>query len=91
MDNNEIKQFDRVQITTTKNIEYLSDVGKSAPTPDGIWTVVGNVGSDVLMNKGTTVVSVPVSDIIKIGDYSVSSVLEKVEQQWQKKLKKKKK
>lgn len=65
----EIKQFDLVQIRTTKNIKYLSSEKGCATSPHGNWSVVGFIKREALLSKQGSLVRVPVSDLILIGEF----------------------
>jgi hypothetical protein len=80
MDNpTEIEQLDRVQVLTTKNVQYVSDRLGIKPDPHGTWSVVGFVEKEALLAKGTALIRIPVKDIRKVGEYDRSIVIRKVE------------
>jgi hypothetical protein len=62
-----INQFDRIKIRTTKNIKYLSSPDAKMPSPHGIWIVIGNVDTDLLVCKNAAICRVPVGDVIVMG------------------------
>ena len=74
MQHYEIRQFDKVKLRTTRNIKYLSDMPNSMPSPHGIWSVVGNVGRDLLIAKGTAMCCVPVRDVMIVGRSKVDHI-----------------
>lgn len=59
----QIKMWDKVSITTTKRINWVSAPDGIIPTPHGIWTVVGILGSDLLASKNGCMCRVPLQDI----------------------------
>lgn len=66
-----MNQMDLVKIKTTKNVKFLSSNPGHMPNPDGVWSVVGFIGSDALITKDTTVVRIPVSDLRLVGKYKL--------------------
>lgn len=72
------KQFDIVQIVTTKGIKYLSGPEGHAANPNGYWSVVGFVGSEAILAKENTLARVPVDDIQKVGSYDMDSLFDKL-------------
>ena len=62
-----LKQFDVVQIVTTKRIKYLSGPAGQAATPNGNWTIIGFVDSEALLSKDQTLCRVPIIDIREVG------------------------
>jgi hypothetical protein len=74
-----IKRFDLVKIKTIKNVRWVSGPSGRAARPDGAWTVVGgSYNGQITLAKDQTVVMIPEDDVVKIADYNVSNVLEKV-------------
>ena len=67
------KQFDLVQLITTKNIKYLSSEANIVSNPRGIWSVVGFIGQDALLSSGTTLIRIPVKDMILYAEYKGKS------------------
>jgi hypothetical protein len=74
-----LKQFDVIQIMTTKRIRYVSGPPGHSASPSGNWSVIGFIGSDVLAAKDSTVVRVPVSDIKKIANYDMHGIHRQIE------------
>ena len=70
-----LKQFDIVQIITTKRIRYLSAPPGSASSPQGDWNVVGMVGPEVVAAKNDTLVRIPLQDVRKVGSYNLNDFL----------------
>jgi hypothetical protein len=74
-----IGRFDQVRVITTKNIYFMSAPSGTPVAPDGIWSVVSVIGpSDLLCVKDNIVIRVPIQDVLKIGDYDVSKIYEKL-------------
>lgn len=67
------KQYDIVQIITTKRIKYLSGQSGQSPSPHGNWSIVGFIESDAMIAKESTLVRVPISDIRKVASLNISS------------------
>lgn len=65
-----LKQFDIVQIKSAKNIKFLSGPPGRPASPQGNWSVIGFIGSDVLISKDETVVRTPLSEIRLIASYN---------------------
>lgn len=65
-DTTHIKQFDKIQILTTRNIRWVSHPHGMIPTPHGIWTIVGILkvddGYDLLVSKRSCMCRVPLKD-----------------------------
>lgn len=74
----EIKQFDLVQLYTTKNIRYLVAPPGHTPNPHGLWSVIGNLGKDLLVCKDGTTCRVPVSDVTPVGPSPADKLLEQI-------------
>ena len=71
----QFKQLDRVQLRTTKNITYLSAPPGSIASPQGAWSVVCVVGaSELMLAKDTTMIRVPVADVLKIADHNLNDL-----------------
>ena len=75
----EIKQFDVVRLHTTKNIRYVSAPPNVEPDPHGLWSVVGNLGKDLLICKGVSVCRVPIQDAYLVSTSPTEQVLEKID------------
>lgn len=73
-----LKQFDIIQIITTKKIRYLSAPPGSATSPHGDWNVIGMVGTDVIAAKDNTMVRVPMQNVRKVGSYNLNAFLEEL-------------
>ena len=65
-----ISRFDQVSLITTKNVSYISTESIEPPTPDGAWTVVALIGTDLVVQKDLTVIRLPSKDVLKIMDYN---------------------
>ena len=79
-DQTQIKRFDLVRLLTIKNVKYVSGPAGRAASPQGVWSVIGNVGVMIFLAKEDTVIEIPIIDIVKIADYSVERVLNNVKQ-----------
>jgi hypothetical protein len=74
-----IKRFDLVKIKTIKNVKWVSGPSGRAARPDGVWTVVGgSYNGQITIAKDQTVCMVPEGDIVKVADYSIDNVFEKI-------------
>ena len=49
-----------------------------APNPNGVWSIVGFVGTDVLASKDGAIIKVPVNDVAKVASYSTDHILDQV-------------
>lgn len=74
-----LKQFDVVQIITTKKIRFVSGPPGHATNPHGNWSVVGFMGPDVIIAKDSTIAKVPVSDVRKIANYDMAGIKSQIE------------
>ena len=63
------KQFDLVTLKTTINVKYLSSEPDIVSNPKSMWLVVGFVGQDALLNSGTTLIRIPITDIVLYAEY----------------------
>ncbi len=72
------RQFDIVQIITTKGIKYLSGPEGHTTSPHGNWSIVGFVSSDAVLAKENTLVKVPLTDIKKIASYDTDLLLKQL-------------
>ena len=63
----EIRQFDNIKLRTTTNIKYVSAPPGTMPSPQGIWSVVGIIGKELLICKESALCKVPVSDVYVAG------------------------
>jgi hypothetical protein len=73
-----LKQFDVIQIITTRRIRYLSAPSGSASSPQGDWNVIGMIENDVIAAKNDTMVRVPLADVRKVGSYNLDAFLEQL-------------
>lgn len=72
-----IKQFDRVELLTTKNVNYLSAKPGSSPSTHGLWSVVGIIDNmDILISKEDALVRIPLKDVKKVENYDLSIVVD---------------
>lgn len=75
-----LQQFDQVELLTVRNVDYLSARPGFAPSPHGIWSVIGLVAGKVLLAKDGTLIRIPLNDIRKVSSYSPSQVLAKLKE-----------
>lgn len=80
MDTKLIKRFDLVRLKTIKNVVWVSGPSGRPATPQGLWSVVGNVGKILFIAKDETIAQIPVSDVLKVADYDLDSVLSRIKQ-----------
>lgn len=73
-----LNQFDLIQIKRVNNIHYLSAPKGQAPNPNGVWSIVGFVKTDVLAAKDGAIVRVPVTDVVKVASYSTEHIIDQV-------------
>lgn len=71
-----IKRFDLVKISSIEKVVWVSGPSGRPASPQGTWSVIGNVGEILFIAKDETVVQIPVNDVIKIADYSVDRVID---------------
>ena len=69
------KQFDMVQLITTKNITYRSGPPHANVSPHGSWSVIGNIGEELILSKDATVIKVPYQDVRKVASYDIDKLL----------------
>lgn len=70
-----LKQFDIVRILSTKNIKFLSGPPGNPASPQGEWSVVGFVATDVIIAKDQTIVRAPLSAVTKIASYNTANIV----------------
>jgi hypothetical protein len=63
---------------TTKGVKYLSGPSGLPANPNGNWSIVGFIESDAMLAKDSTIIRIPLSDIKKIGSYSINSIIDKM-------------
>ena len=73
-----LQQLDQVELLTTRRVDYLSARPGSAPSPHGIWSVIGIIGGKALLAKEGALIRIPLNDIRKISNYSVGDILAKL-------------
>jgi len=64
-----LKQFDIVKILSVKNIRFVSGPPGKRAAPQGYWSVVGFIGSDILIAKDETIVRAPLSAVSKVAAF----------------------
>ncbi len=74
MDTPILRQFDQVEIITTKHVSYLSARPGEAPSPHGVWSVVGIVDSKALIAKDGALIHVPLNDLRKVSSYDLEQI-----------------
>lgn len=74
----QFSRFDQVQIVTTKNIRYLSHPPQEQALPNGVWQVAGSVDGDLLLVKNSILLRIPATDVLKIVEYDINKVLNKL-------------
>jgi hypothetical protein len=72
-----LKQFDIVRIISAREIKFVSGPRGNPATPQGDWSVVGFVGSDVIITKDSTVVRAPLGSVKLIASYDVENYIKK--------------
>lgn len=77
MESIKIYPLDRVQLLTTKRVNYLSAPPDVDVDPHGIWVVACNFGPDLLLTKGKIAIRIPFTDVVKVGTYDLTASLEK--------------
>jgi hypothetical protein len=65
-----LKQFDLVEILSAKNIRFVSGPPGKPAKPQGLWSVVGFIGSDIVIAKDETVVRAPLSAVSKVASFN---------------------
>jgi hypothetical protein len=64
-----LKQFDIVRILSVKGIQFMSGPPGKPTDPNGYWSVVGFLGSDIIIAKDQTIVRAPLSAVSKVASY----------------------
>ena len=73
------KQFDVVQILTTKRVRYLSGPKNFTTTPHGNWIVVGAIENELLIAKENTLVKIPTPDVQKVAAFDKEEFFKRIE------------
>lgn len=74
------RQFDIVQIITSKRVRFLSGPRNRAALPHGNWSIVGFRGVDAVIARQNTVAVIPVVDLRKVASYNLEELLQKIEE-----------
>lgn len=74
MDKIVIRQFDQVQLLTTKRVHYVSAPPGTKVSPDGVWTVAAVIQSDLLLTKNNITIRIPAEDVFKIVALDVGAI-----------------
>lgn len=74
MDKIVIRQFDQVQLLTTKRVHYISAPPGTQISPDGVWTVAAVIEMDLLLTKNNITIRIPAEDVFKIVTLDVSAI-----------------
>jgi len=69
-------QFDIVRLKTVENVKFLSAPAGSKISPKGEWSIVGVVGTELLLSKDSAIIKIPYNDVVKIADYNINSLKE---------------
>ena len=69
------KQFDIVKLITTKNITYRSGPPHTNVSPHGTWSVIGNIGEELILSKDNTIIKVPYQDVQKVAVYDIDKLI----------------
>jgi hypothetical protein len=75
MPNNQLSQFDLVEIITAKNVKWLHAPAGSLPKPGGVWSFVGIVENEALICKDGITCKIPLGDVRKVGEYRLPTVV----------------
>lgn len=73
-----LRQFDIVQILTTKRIRFVSGPPGHATDPHGNWTVVGFIESDAMVAKDNTIARVPLGDLRQVASYNLDKTIQRI-------------
>jgi hypothetical protein len=74
------EQFDLVKITTTKRVKWMMDVPGNSPDPNGIWSIICLYPKNglLLIQKDTALARIPASDVVKVANYDIENVFDKL-------------
>jgi len=70
------KQFDIVQLKTTKRVTWKSSPPDSDVNPNGDWSVIGSLGVELILCKEGSIIRIPFEDVEKIADYNINKFFE---------------
>lgn len=75
MDNKFIKRFDQIRLLTTRNVKWMSAPKGAIVSPKGVWSVAAIINnSDILCVQNTAAIRIPMTDVLKVADYDISSI-----------------
>jgi hypothetical protein len=69
-----LKQFDIVRILSVRGIKFLSGPPGKPADPNGYWSVVCFIGSDIIIAKDETIVRAPLSAVSKVASFERNPV-----------------
>ncbi len=67
-----MRQFDVVRILRVDNVKYLSGPPGRAASPKGEWSVVAFVEDEALLAKQSTIIRIPLPDIVRVAEYDLA-------------------
>lgn len=65
------KQFDIVRLKTTKRVTWKSSPPNSNIDPNGNWSMIGSIGTELILCKEGSIIRIPFEDVEKIADYNI--------------------
>jgi len=74
----EFNSLDVVQLTTTKNVEFMSGPKGQTPNPNYYWSIVGFIDGQAILSKEGTIIKAPMSDIRRVGESGVDHVMKRL-------------
>jgi hypothetical protein len=76
------ERFDIVSIITTKNVKWMCDLPGKYPDPKGPWTIVCTFprSGEILIQKNTALARIPAADTIKVANYELENVFNKIDE-----------
>lgn len=73
----DIKQFDVVQLKTTKRVTFLVSPDGNTVSPHGFWSVVGIIDkTDLLVCKDGATCRIPIEDVTKVAEFDEKKFME---------------
>jgi len=73
-----LRQYDIVNLLTTKRVKFRSGPKGYAATPQGNWVVIGFIEGEALIARDGTIVKAPLMDLRKVASYNKEELYRKL-------------
>lgn len=72
------QQLDQVMVLRVDGVKWLSAPSGNAASPQGIWSVAGILGQDLVLARDRTLIRIPYSDVRLVARYNPKHILTKL-------------